>query len=254
MDLEHPISDYNSESEPEPELDADVPATNFQNLTTQELCKLALEAFEEVHIRYKNSQSNDKEETFLCLLKMRSKAVMAFTKASITAAEIKKLTLYRGNQLEIHFAFRELEDTATEEMLNREKFLKQFYNTCNCSKHCHDKVRFSYALEIFEEYSRMSKEEWFISLGAVVREMKVPLADKSRNSDSKKASYCWSVNNIKVCKMFFAMIHNASLRQLGRLQDCVKQEVSFKDKRHSNKMISDEVLENIRNFLNNYLS
>ena len=124
MDPEHPNSDYNSESEPEPELDADVPATDFQNLTTQELCKLALEAFEEVHTRYKDSQSNDKEETLPCLLKMRSKAVMAFTKASITAAEIKKLTPYRGNQLEIHFAFRELEDTATEEMLNREKFLK----------------------------------------------------------------------------------------------------------------------------------
>ena len=55
MDLEHSHLDYNSESEPESQLNTNVPATHFQNLTTQELCKLALEVFEEVHTRYKNT-------------------------------------------------------------------------------------------------------------------------------------------------------------------------------------------------------
>jgi len=165
--------------------------------------------------------------------------------------DLNKLTPIRGNQFEILLCMNDFPNITEEERTVKRTFMTKFYNICSCKNECFNKVDFKKALEVYEDYGKMQIDEKFISVGALVKSMKVSEEDKSNNSNLLKESYAWTFGLTKICKSFFAMIYNVTLRQIDRLQNRIKKREGFEDKRSSNNTISDEILANTKIFLNN---
>ena len=131
--------------------------------------------------------------------------------------------------------------------------MRKFYNACDCKNGCYDKVIFSQALDTYRTHSKMKNDELFFSLGALVRASRRVDAEKSRNSNGEKESYNWKIGKAKVCKDFFAIIYNVTVRQLERLQVCIKGGKPLGDQRGGDNVTPESVQANVKLFLNNYL-
>jgi len=138
-------------------------------------------------------------------------------------------------------------DNMTEAKRNRMKeFLPAFYTTCGCKeKACHFKVCFKQAFETFDDYRNMTKNEARLSLGALVKNMQIPGKTGKRNV-GLKFSYEFRIEDVIVCKDFFAMVHNTSIRKIELLTDCIKKEKPFKHLRGGNHVISEELKTTMR--------